>query len=163
MFAIWKRLPLQTCMHASTYIWYSFFTLQMGIKHRSFQNVNSLGCYSCLSLHHVYSLLPEWGDPKASLFLCSYQVDISTKSRSLSTTKKKTQMNSKCNKLQPLAWFHSKFLSKQSFLACEYSCSSDNMKGQTLACTPECGCWLTEELLVFRSGEGRDSAMLKKW
>lgn len=66
-------------------------------------------CYSCLFLQHVYSLLPEWGDPKASLFFCSYQVDISTKSRSLSTTKKKnqtkktnkqtSQKNSKCNKL----------------------------------------------------------------
>lgn len=36
------------------------------------------------------------------------------------------------------------------------------MKGQTLARTPECGCWLTEELLVFRSGEGRELGHFKE-
>lgn len=118
VFAIWKSLPLQTYMRASTYVWYSFFTLQMGIKHRGFQNANSLGCYICLFLQHVYSLLPEWGDPKPPSFLCSYQVDVNTKSGSLSTKKCPRRTASAINCSHGLNTLP-KYLSKQSFLACE--------------------------------------------
>lgn len=117
VFAIWKSLPLQTCMHAATYIWYSFFALQMGIKHRGFQNANSLGCYICLFLQYVYSLLSEWGDPKPSILLCSYQVGINTKSGSPPTTKKCPKITARVTNLLNTL---SKYLSKQSFLSLSY-------------------------------------------
>lgn len=49
-----KSLPPQMWMHACTYIWNSYFTLQRRVKHRAFQNANI-----CLFLQHIYSLLPE--------------------------------------------------------------------------------------------------------
>lgn len=87
----WESLPLQTWMHACTYIWNSYFTLQKRVIHTAFQNAN-------VFVSTTYLFIAPWTKDPKPLFFCSYQVDIGIKSWSLST-KKMSQKNSKCSKL----------------------------------------------------------------